>query len=79
MPFLQYMPDHEDYTARAKRRLESEQLDKSLPEGFPTKLAGGLVWDAESVAREFDFNYHLTAHDLEEIHNALHHFKGKTT
>ncbi|KAG9598997.1 hypothetical protein KCU77_g431, partial [Aureobasidium melanogenum] len=76
MPYFQYMPDFEEYTARAKRRVEDEQLDRELPAGFPTKLTGGLVRDADSVSKDFDYNYHLTAEDLKEIQDALHHFKS---
>jgi len=76
-PYVQYMPDYEQYKARGERRQKSENLDKTLPDGFPQKLTGDLVWDADTVSKDFAWNYQLTASDLTEINNALSHFKCK--
>ncbi|KZF23907.1 TfdA family taurine catabolism dioxygenase TauD [Xylona heveae TC161] len=70
-----YMPNYDKYLARGKRRQENEKLDKQLPKGFPSSLSGDLVWDANSLVNKYDWNYQLTAEDLDEINNALRHFK----
>ncbi len=74
-PDIGYAPDHDKYLARIKKRRETEQLDKSLPLGFPSKLASELVWDGNTLAENYDWNYVLTAADIEEIERALGLFK----
>lgn len=75
-PDIAYHPDWDKYQARAARRLRSETLPKTLPGGFPTQLEGKLVWDGETIAKEYDWTYVLSAQQLEEIDQALAHFKG---
>lgn len=74
-PDIGYMPDYDKYLARSKRRQETEKLDKHLPEGFPSSLSGDLVWDGNTLNNRYSWNYDLTAEDLDEINNALRHFK----
>ncbi|KAH7175047.1 uncharacterized protein B0J16DRAFT_292961 [Fusarium flagelliforme] len=73
---LGYAPDHAQYLARGRRRQEAEQLEKTVPKGFPQKLTGGLVWDPKTIGDVYDWNYQLTADDLKEINDALQHFKS---
>ena len=73
---LAYTPDRAQYEARGKRRQQNEQLETEVPEGFPTKLTGQLVWSAESIRDTFNWDYVLTVDDLQEINNALRHFKA---
>ncbi|KAL5340173.1 hypothetical protein BJX70DRAFT_407485 [Aspergillus crustosus] len=75
-PDIQYLPDPIKYAARTKRRQETESLSKSLPDGFPQKLDSDLVWDGKDLAEVYDWNYHLTESDLEEVEKALQHFKN---
>ncbi|OJJ35024.1 hypothetical protein ASPWEDRAFT_110117 [Aspergillus wentii DTO 134E9] len=75
-PDFGYMPDYDKYLARGKRRQETEKLDQHLPKGFPARLSGDLVWEGNTLASHYNWNYHLTAEDLEEINNALAHFKS---
>ncbi|KAL4916767.1 hypothetical protein BDW62DRAFT_211736 [Aspergillus aurantiobrunneus] len=75
-PDIQYLPDATKYAARTKRRQESEDLHRTLPEGFPQKLISGLAWDGKDLARVYDWNYHLTEDDLKEVEDALQHFKA---
>lgn len=75
-PDIGYMPDHEKYLARGKRRQATEHLDKHVPEGFPSKLTGSLVWDPDNLAKTYNWNYHLTPEDIDEINKALQQFKG---
>jgi hypothetical protein len=74
-PDIGYTPDHNKYLARVQKRLKSETLDKTLPPGFPAELKSDLVWDNTDIAKRFDWTYVLTAADLEEIENALQHFR----
>lgn len=76
-PDIGYTPDHNKYLERVKRRLATEQLDQTLPSGFPQKLESDLVWDNTDVtARYKDWTYELSASDVEELESALQHFKS---
>ncbi|KAL3444545.1 hypothetical protein BJX65DRAFT_297539 [Aspergillus insuetus] len=75
-PDIQYLPDEIKYAARTKRRLATEDLPKTLPEGFPTRLESDLVWDGNNLAKSYDWNYHLSDKDLGEVEGALVHFKA---
>ena len=74
-PDIAYGPDVDKYLARVKRRQETETLATTLPEGFPQELQSDLVWDGKDLAANYDWNYHLTEADIEEINGALSHFK----
>ena len=78
-PDIAYTPQYENYKARTTRRIQTEKLVQSLPEGFPAKLDSDLVWDGNHLAEYYDWNYHLTPADLAEIDEALKHFKCKIT
>ncbi|KAK0370590.1 TfdA family Taurine catabolism dioxygenase TauD [Colletotrichum limetticola] len=75
-PDIGYAPIYESFVARTKRRQEQENLDKSLPTGFPQKLESKLVWDGNTLAEHYDWNYVLTDANKEEIDDALGHFKS---
>lgn len=75
-PDICYTPDHDKYLARVQRRLASDNLNKTLPSGFPTELKSDLVWDNTDIADRFNWTYELTASDLDEIKSALEHFKS---
>ena len=76
-PDIGYAPDHDSYLARAQRRQETEQIDKSLPPGFHQQLKSDLVWDGNTLAETYDWNYRLTDEDIDEIEAALKHFKSE--
>ncbi|KAI5926518.1 Clavaminate synthase-like protein [Camillea tinctor] len=75
-PDISYAPDYEKWQTRAARRLATENLPKTLPEGFPSKLSGDLVWEGQSIADEYDWTYVLNEDQLAEIDRAVDHFKG---
>ncbi|OHW95749.1 TfdA family taurine catabolism dioxygenase [Colletotrichum incanum] len=75
-PDIAYTPNHDNYLARTTRRQEQERLEKTLPEGFPQKLESKLVWDGNTLAEHYDWNYVLTDADKKEIDEALNHFKS---
>lgn len=77
-PDIGYTPDLDKYLARVKRRTTSEALTKSLPPGFPTNLESDLVWDGQKVEKEYNWTYEVSAVELEDIENALQHFKCKS-
>lgn len=78
-PDIGYTPDLDKYLARVKRRLETETLVKSLPAGYPQQLESDLVWTGDTVGENYDWTYELNAAELEDIENALVHFKCKNT
>ncbi|KAF4980433.1 hypothetical protein FZEAL_3549 [Fusarium zealandicum] len=75
-PDITYAPDYQKYQARQNRRLQAGNLPSAVPEGFPTQLAGDLVWDGETVAQSYDWAYVLSQDHLSEIDLALKHFKA---
>ncbi|KAF6829600.1 TfdA family Taurine catabolism dioxygenase [Colletotrichum musicola] len=75
-PDIGYTPNHDNYLARVKRRHEQEKLENTLPEGFPQKLESQLVWDGNTLAEDYDWNYVLTEADKKEVDDALRHFKS---
>ncbi|KAI0480757.1 TfdA family taurine catabolism dioxygenase TauD [Xylariaceae sp. FL0804] len=75
-PDISYAPDFGKWQARASHRLETEALPKSLPEGFPAKLSGDLVWEGESIGDTYDWTYVLSEDQLAEVDRAVSHFKG---
>ncbi|KAK1783378.1 hypothetical protein QBC45DRAFT_447768 [Copromyces sp. CBS 386.78] len=64
-PDIGCTPDHDKYLER-----------ESLPPGFPHRLYSDLVWDGNSLAETYDWNYRLTEEDINEIEAALRHFKS---
>ena len=74
-PDIQYTPNEEKFRARTKRRLETETINKTLPDGFPAQLNSSLVWEGATLGDTFDWNYKLTPDDISEIESALQHFK----
>lgn len=74
-PDIGYAPDLDKYLARVARRKATEELTSQLPEGFPHELKSDLVWDGSSIGNKYNFVYELNAEDLQEIEDALQHFK----
>ncbi|KAK4099839.1 Clavaminate synthase-like protein [Parathielavia hyrcaniae] len=75
-PDIGYTPDHDKYLERARRRQEEGRLSKALPPGFPPDVRSKLVWDGNDLAETYDWNYHLTEQDSEEIESAVRYFQG---
>ena len=76
-PDIGYAPDYEKYLSRTKKRLENEQLEDSLPPGFPQVLNSELVWEGKTVAEKYNWIYELKPDEIAEIEQGLQHFKGK--
>lgn len=74
-PDIGYTPDLDKYLARVKRRTATEDLSKSLPPGFPTRLESELVWDGQQIEKSYSWIYEVNAAELDDIENALKHFK----
>lgn len=49
----------------------------ALPSGFPTTLKSDLAWTRADFACESSYIYELTRADIDEINEALSHFKRK--
>ncbi|KAF5330692.1 hypothetical protein D9619_006049 [Psilocybe cf. subviscida] len=77
-PDIQYHPDYSKYVARTARRLaEHPNLPNlPLPSGFPDKVEGPIVWKGEDWTSEEQWVYKLSDAELQEIDEAVHHFKG---
>lgn len=74
-PDIAYPPDYAKYQARAARRVATERLPTTVPEGFPEQLQGDLVWEGDTVAETYDWTYVLSEEQLAEIDEAVKHFK----
>jgi len=74
-PDIDYAPDLDKYLARVARRKATEELTSQLPDGFPQELKSDLVWDGSYIADKYNFVYELNAEELQEIEDALKHFK----
>lgn len=74
-PDISYAPDYDKYQSRAARRVQSENLTSTLPEGFPKQLKGDLVWEGNTLAGTYDWTYVLSDDQLAEIDQAVKHFK----
>jgi hypothetical protein len=76
-PDIDYAPNFQKYQARTKFRLQTEPLDlKSLPSGFPKRLESDLIWEGEGLAEKYDWTHVLTPEQVQELENALTHFKS---
>jgi hypothetical protein len=73
-PDISYHPDFEKYQLRTER-LKPLRASNGLPLGFPEQLTGPLVWEGKDFTNEKEWTFSLTESHLEEIHNALQHFK----
>ncbi|ROV93697.1 hypothetical protein VPNG_08836 [Cytospora leucostoma] len=69
-PDIVYPPDYAKYQARAARRVATERLPTTVPEGFPEQLHGDLVWEGDTVAETYDWTYVLSEEELAEINEA---------
>jgi hypothetical protein len=74
-PDIAYTPNLETYQARVKRRQESEDLPKALPDGFPQKLQSSLVWNGSTISQEYEWSYQLNQEELRELDNAVKQYK----
>jgi hypothetical protein len=74
-PDIDYTPNLDKYHARVKRRQETENLEKSLPDGFPRQLQSKLVWNGADIKSRYNWTYELNTQEIEEIEEALAHFK----
>lgn len=75
-PDIVYTPDFNKFKARTKKRLATENLEaRSLPAGFPSKLESDFVWDGQNVKENYQWVYEFNEREVEEIKDALKHFK----
>ncbi|KAF4123821.1 Taurine catabolism dioxygenase TauD, TfdA family [Geosmithia morbida] len=75
-PDIAYAPDYDNWQARVARRLADGNLPTSVPEGFPDKLEGDLVWEGSTLAETYNWTYSLNSEQLAEIDGAVAHFKS---
>lgn len=80
---LSYYPDREESAARTSYRLQNEQIQNSLPDGFPVQLNSKMVWDRNSLSIDehesndgTDCVLALDEAQLAEIDAAVKHFEG---
>lgn len=76
-PDITYLPDLANYKARVSRRLAEEQLETSVPEGFPEQLDGPKLWKGSDYeGKESEWVYQLNEQELKEIDEAVHEFEA---
>ncbi|KXX74803.1 hypothetical protein MMYC01_203297 [Madurella mycetomatis] len=74
---INYEVDEDAYRRRSAARVAAGGLATSVPEGWPTRVDGPLVWSGADYERvdESAYVYYLFLEDMLEIHDALQHFK----
>ncbi|KAF4628700.1 hypothetical protein G7Y89_g9450 [Cudoniella acicularis] len=75
-PDISYHPDIEKFQLRTERLKAQRSPNSSLPNGFPAELTGPLVWEGKDFKDENQWTFSLDGPQLDEIHQALVHFKG---
>ena len=78
-PDIEYHPDETKFRARTARRLAEDPSlpSTALPTGYPQKVKGPIVWEGKDWQSEDQWVYNLTPSELQEIDDALVHFKGR--
>jgi hypothetical protein len=78
-PDIEYHPDETKFRARTARRLAEDPSlpSTALPTGYPQKVEGPIVWEGKDWQNEDQWVYNLTPLELQEIGDALAHFKGR--
>lgn len=78
-PDIAYEPDESKYKARTACRLAKDpDLPKTiLPNRFPRKVEGKIVWEGTDWSSEDQWVYQLSPAEVQEIGKALAHFKSK--
>ena len=77
-PDISYHPSWENYVARRDRRVQTESLATTLPNGFPAKLYSPLVWEGTDFTDEAQWTLTLDDQQWIEIEEALAFFKGNS-
>ncbi|KAJ5993291.1 hypothetical protein N7451_009015 [Penicillium sp. IBT 35674x] len=75
-PDIDNEPTRQNWLDRTKRRLRNETLSTDMATGFPKRLDSDLVWDGQTLPVLYDWAYHLSSEDLEEIKQAVVYFRG---
>jgi hypothetical protein len=75
-PDISYHPNFEKYQLRSERLKALRPANSGLPTGFPEQLRGPLVWEGKDFTDEKEWTFSLNESQLEEIHQALVHFKS---
>lgn len=77
-PDIEYDPDEAKYRARVARNLaeDPDRVNVALPDGFPKRVDGPIVWAGSDWKSEDQWVYNLSSAQLDEIHAALEHFKS---
>jgi hypothetical protein len=75
-PDIQWMPSHKTFQARVAA-LDALHLErpKRVPEEFPSKVIEPWVWSGEDFEGEDEYVIQLGEDDVNEIEDALAHFK----
>ncbi|KAM6495155.1 hypothetical protein JOM56_009778 [Amanita muscaria] len=76
-PDIEYHPDEIKYRARTARRLEDDPSlpFTPLPDGFPKRVEGPIVWEGKDWKSEDQWVYVLSPTELNEIDDAVRYFK----
>lgn len=74
-PEISYHPDLANFHSRSERLKQQRSPNQTLPDGFPQELTSPLVWEGKDFTNEKEWTFSLTETQLQEINNALIHFK----
>jgi hypothetical protein len=72
---IHYLPNEEEYRARALRNKQTRLLEQNVHHDWPLSLKGYLAWQPGQI-KECDYVCSLSPTDLSEVDEALRYFKG---
>lgn len=76
-PDIDWVPSFKNYMARVDRLSKSQHArTTTLPPGFPKKIKAHRAWVGHDFAEEKSYIYVLSETEVNEIEEALGHFKG---
>lgn len=76
-PDIDWVPSFKNYMARVDRLSKSQHArTTTLPSGFPTNIKAHRAWVGHDFAEKKSYIYVLSNTEVNEIEEALVHFKG---
>jgi len=80
-PDIQWHPNREAYAERTKRRLLTEKLPTTVPEGWPKRVEGPEVWEGKDLIIKngepgnANLIVQLSAENISDLEKATSNFK----
>lgn len=73
---IEFIPNLEEFAARASAKIRGGGLHTSVPEGWPQSVNNRMTWTGKDFEGESQFVYQLSEEEKTEISLALQYFRG---